>query len=263
MTFTQKLTASAVTASMVALSLGSLVLPAQAQTVNATVSTSLSAKQSARMQTDMTKGDADIDARITSLNNLNTRIQAMKNVSASEKSNISADVQTNINGLTTLKAKIAADTDEATLSTDTKSIFGTFRIYALVVPQGYMLSASDRIATIGSMLTAINAKFTTRITAEQSAGHDVTALLSAQSDMTAQIADAEAKAQLASNGVASLTPDQGNKTVAASNKAALLAARANLKTSTADLKAARADAKTIISDLKAMKVTTTTTTTTQ
>lgn len=70
--------------------------------------------------------------------------------------------------------------------------------------------------------------------------------------MTAKMNDATSQAQIAQNGVISLVPDQGNATVAASNKAALVSARANIKTVAADLKAARQDIATIVSGLKAL-----------
>ena len=87
---------------------------------------------------------------------------------------------------------------------------------------------------------------------DQAAGKNVTALAAASADMTAKMADANAQAQAAQNGVSSLLPDQGNATVIASNKAALIAARADIKTSTTDLKAARADIQTILSGLKTL-----------
>ena len=70
--------------------------------------------------------------------------------------------------------------------------------------------------------------------------------------MTSKLSDATSQAQSVQS-VSSLTPDQGNATVAASNKAALVSARTNIKTATADLKAARQDVDTVMQGLKAMK----------
>lgn len=225
---------------------GFTALPASAQTASTTA-----ANQAARLTKIITRSDKEITARITALNNLSSRIQAMKNVSATEKNSVSNEVQTNIAGLTTLKVKIDADTDVVTATADEKSVFGTFRIYALVVPQGYIESSVDRIDTISGMMTTIAGKLQARITEAQSAGKDVTALNTALGDLNARVADAKVQAQTAQSGVANLVPDNGNTTQAASNHTALVAARANIKTATSDFQTARKDANTIAQALKA------------
>jgi hypothetical protein len=233
--------------------------PAAAQTLSASVSANASAagvsagaSASAKLSTIISKADSAIAARINALNALNTRVAGMKNESATEKANISSQVQTNITGLTSLKAKIDADTDASVAKTDAASIFGTFRIYALVIPQGWILASADRVTTIGSMMTSLGAKIQTRITADQSAGKNVASLTAALSDMNAKVTDANSQSATASAGISGLTPDQGNASVAASNKAALVASRADIKTATADLKAARQDITTLLSGLKSL-----------
>ena len=160
----------------------------------------------------------------------------MKNVSASEKANISSEVQTNITGLTALQTKIDADTDITVARADAASVFTSFRIYALVIPQGYIEVGADRVNTISSLMTAFAVKLQTRITTDQNAGDNVAALQTALADIGTQTTAANAQASIAQDGVVNLTPDQGNATVAASNKAALVAARANIKTATSNLK---------------------------
>lgn len=222
-----------------------------ASAVTPVVTTTAKANLSAaRLPKIIARSDTEISARLTALNALNTRVQTMKNVSASEKTTIANEIQTNINGLTTLKAKIDADTVVVTATTDEKSIFGSFRIYALVIPQGYIAASADRVATISAMMTAISAKLQTRITADQTAGKNVASMQASLSDLNAKVSDASTQAITAQASVGSLTPDQGNTTELAANTAALKAARANIKTSTQDLVTARADAKSIIQSLK-------------
>ncbi len=141
-------------------------------------------------------------------------------------------------------------------------IFGSFRIYALVVPQGYLEASSNRVNTIVSMFTTISAKLQTRINADQSAGKNTTTLQASLADLNAKIADANVQAGIAVNGILSLTPDQGNKTVLASNTAALKAARAKVKIATEDLQAARQDARVIIQNLDTLNVSTSSSTST-
>ena len=208
------------------------------------------------------EGDNAIAARITDLNNLSTRVAAVKNVSAVEKASISTEVQNEITGLTNLKTKLDADTDLTTAKTDEQSIFTAYRIYALVVPQGMIMASADRVDTIASLMDTLSTKFQARITAAQTAGNNVTNVQAALTDFNTKVADATTQAQTAQNAVANLVPDQGNATTAASNKAALQSARADLKTATSDLKAARADANTIVAGLKAFKVSAATATST-
>jgi hypothetical protein len=229
-------------------------LPAAAQTVGAS-----GAAATQKLSDIIARSDTAITARIADLNSLNARVQTMKNESAAEKSSISSEVQTNITGLTALKTKIDADTDVTTAKADEKTITGMYRIYALIIPRGRILASADRITVVNGLMQALGTKMQTRITAEQAAGKDVSALTAALADMNAKIADAATQSQTAQSGIAGLTPDQGNKTVAASNHAALVAARANIKTGTQDLQTARKDITTILQGLKALGSKTTTT----
>lgn len=242
----------AVFAAAAVLALGAL--PASAQTVSASVSASaqLKANEGVRLSTIIARGDTDIEARITALTKLNTRVQEMKNGSAALKANIASQIQTNISNLTALKAKIDADTDAATARSDSQSIFNSYRIYALLVPQTWILASADRVTAIAQLMTTLGAKIQARISADQAAGKDVTALAAAYADMNAKIADANTHAAAAEASVSGLTPDQGDKTKAAANRAALVAARGHIKMAAQALQAARADIKTILQGLKAL-----------
>lgn len=228
-------------------------MPAYAATASTTT-------QQTRLAAIIARSDTEIAKRITDLNNLSTRIAAMKNVSAAEKTTLQNEIQTNVTGLTSLKATIDAGTDLTTVRTEEKTIATSFRVYDLVIPQGYIVAAADRVATIDGMMSSLAIKLETRITQAQGRGDAVASLESALSDFNAKVADSGTEAQNAQNGVASLAPDQGNATVAASNHAALLAARADIKTASQDLQAARADAKTIVQGLKGLKGSTATST---
>ncbi len=202
------------------------------------------------------KGDAAITARITALNSLQTRINAMVKVSAGQKATLTASIQAVLQSMNALKAKIDVDTDSATLKTDIASITKDNRIYALIIPQGRVEASADREATIVSLMQTLGTKLQARIAADQSAGKDVTAMQSAYSDFQAKIADANTQSNNAITIVAALQPDQGNQSVLQANNAALKQALADLKTGESDLKAARKDAGTIATDLKNLNVST-------
>jgi hypothetical protein len=226
---------------------------------------SSSAAREARMEnrvgTVTTRGNTEITVRITSLNQLATRIQAIKNVSDTQKANVAAEVQTEIASLTSLQGKIDAEASSTTglsstspLRQDVSSITAAYRIYALIIPQANILSAADRADTLVTSFTTVGIKLQTRISALQTAGKDVTALTASLSDLNAKVADAKVQAQTAVTAVATLTPDNGNATIAASNKTSLQAGQTAIKATIADFQAAEKDARSIIQAVESIHV---------
>ena len=201
------------------------------------------------------KSDAEIDARIAALNGLQARVNEMTKISDSEKASLIASISENLSNMTTLKTKIDTDTDKLVLKSDAASITKSYRIYALILPKTRILAASDRISATVDILTNVKTKLQAGIATAQSNGKDVTAINSVMADMSAKLADASTKGQAAATLVAALQPDQGNASVAASNKTALGTARADIKTSINDLVVALQDAKTAQSSLITLGVT--------
>ena len=212
------------------------------------------------ISTIITRSDKEITQRITALNNLVTRIGAMKNVSNTEKTSLTSQLQTQINDLTALKTKIDSDTDVTTLQADMKSITGDYRTYLLIIPQGQIIAASDRLNTIASDLSAVATKLSTRINAAQTGGNNMASLQSTLTDMQNKTSDAETQAQSAIDIVSSLIPDGGDQTKAQANTAALKQSRADIKTGTEDVQAANKDAETIMKGIKGLGLSSTTTT---
>lgn len=198
---------------------------------------------------------AEIDRRIASLNKLEARIDAMKRVSDASKVTIKATIDGQINVLTTLKAKIIKDTDEATLKADIASITKSYRIYMLVIPQGMVMATVDRINTTADLMTTFGTKLDARIVEAKNAGNNVTVLESASADYKAKIADAKVQASAALNFVVNLHPDNGDQATIDANKKAMTDAHAKIKAARADFEAARADARTIVKALKGFNIT--------
>lgn len=192
-----------------------------------------------------TKADKEIDRRLAVLNNLVQRINSINKLSDSSRSELLLLVQTDITTLTNLRDKIEADTDLSVLKTDVQSIVKDYRVYVLARPKIGLVIAADTVLANADKLTTISAKLQTRITQEQSAGKDVSALESTYKDMQAKIADAQTQAKNAQSTVASLTPEGYP-----ANKSTLLSALKMLKTARQDLQAARNDAHTIIQGIK-------------
>src|SRR3989344_3347252 len=183
---------------------------------------------------------------------LSARVAAMKRVSDAQKNNIASTVATEKINLENLRAKIAADTDLETLKADQRSIATSYRVFALVIPQGEILVAGDRIKTIADSMTTIGGKLESRINEAKNSGKDVASLETYLTDYKAKIADAILKADAAINGVSALTPDNGSTAKAAANRAALQTARENIRKGMEDLRAAREDARKIVQGLKSI-----------
>lgn len=202
--------------------------------------------------TATTRADEEITRRINALNALNTRVNAMVKVSASDKASLSATIATQVTAMNNLESQIATDAaanSTTSLKADIQSITKSYRIFILVIPQGAIEAAADRVLDIAGMFTTLSAQLQTRITAAQSAGNDMTTSVAALADMNTQVTNAQTQANAAVTGVASLQPDNGNTTIMASNTAALKAARMDIQTAQADLTAARKDAGTIVKAL--------------
>lgn len=205
-----------------------------------------------RMANLKSKADQEINRRITSLNALNTRIQAMKKISDASKTSIANTIQSQISALTTLQAKIKADTDLETLRADVQSITKSYRIYALVIPQGAITAAADRVLVIVETMTTLETKLQTRISEAKTAGKDVTSMETALADFKAKLSDAKSQAEAAVSEVSSLTPDEGDQAKMQANLAAMKSAKAKIKTAHEDIVAARKDATEIVKALRSM-----------
>ena len=208
----------------------------------------------ARMKLAITRADQEIQRRSDALAALSARVNAMVKLSDSQKAAIATSIQSQISALAALKTKVDADTDAATLRADVQSITKSYRIFALVIPQGAILAASDRAMTLADSMDTLAAKLQARISAAAAAGADVSAMQTAYADFTSKTADAKVQAAAAVSGTANLTPDNGDQAAMQANHQALVAARANIKTASQDIAAARRDAGVIVKALKSLNV---------
>jgi NADH dehydrogenase/NADH:ubiquinone oxidoreductase subunit G len=193
----------------------------------------------------ISNADREIERRVTSLNNLITRIQSMKKITDSQKASFVTQIQTQITNLNNLKVKIDADTDLAVLKEDKQSILTEYRVYMLFIPKLRIIAAADRILEISDDITSLLTKVQTVINTAQQNGRDVTTINSIISEIQTQITDAKTQAQNAIDTVSSLTPDLGDKNIVASNTSALKSAREMLRGAVQDINTARFDIQKI------------------
>lgn len=208
-------------------------------------------KNKKNLERAITKGDKEIARRIDSLNKLGVKIAAMKYVSSSTKATIASELQAQIASLRTLKASIDAGTSASSTRDLDKSITAAYRIYALILPQTEIIAAADRVMTTADTIASSSVKLQAKIDAAHAAGKDVASLQALLADIGLKVADAKAQAGIAVSAVTALVPDNGDSAKATANHAALVSARANIKTAKADLETARKDSRSITQGLKA------------
>lgn len=238
----------------------SLALAQTGVGVTASTSVSVQAKLPAAEVRLKERGEKEIDRRVAALNSLNTRVQAMQRISDQFKQSLSATVAAEVTALNALKAKIAADTEVEVLRADLKSVTENYRIYALVLPQGRIAAAADRIATIVTMMGTLGGKLQTRVQAAGQAGADITALNTSLTEMSSNLNTAQTQAQAAITLSATLQPDGGDKAKMAANNEALKKARTALNDAHKATVAARKNAADIVAGLAKVNANATSTT---
>jgi len=240
-----------------AIALGASVGLSASAAASGTVGVSAGAQLKATLITRaQDRADQEITRRLNALNSLSARVNEMQKLSTDEKSGLSATIQSQIGDMNTLEAQIATDASAnstSSLKADIQAITKSYRIFMLVIPQGAISAASDRVMTIVGMMTTLSGNLQTRITAAQTAGSNMSVSVSALADLNAKIADANTQAQAAVTETAGLQPDNGVQAVMQSNTAALKDARSKIQTAQQDLTAARKDAGTIVKVLIALK----------
>lgn len=205
------------------------------------VSTRAAVKHDAVISRLKTRADAEITRRITALNLLLTKINAMKRLTPDQKTTFTNGIQSQITSLNTLKAKIDADGDIATLRADVQSIVKAYRIFALYMPQVNIMAHADRILALIDEMNAISAKLQTRIDEAKAAGKDTSSMQSLMTDRATKLTGATTQANSAIAAVVPLTPDgyPGNKTTMQSAQKMLQTARQDLVQALQDMQKIR------------------------
>lgn len=201
-------------------------------------------KQSAELTRIQKRADTMIRVRLDSLQKLQTRIQNDKRLTADEKTVFTSDINTITSQLTTLKAKIDADTDAATALSDAKSIVTSYRIYEVFEPKIRLTLIIDNLQTTTNQLASLMPKIQTLLNTLKSQGKDITAAQTALVDSTTQLT--------AINTI--LVTDKSlldGVSVGSSNPASVFVEiRKNLATVRADLAKIRSDFATIRTNLQ-------------
>lgn len=207
------------------------------------------ASAAAQRQSDMLariiqRADQLISVRLSSLQNLLTRVQGDKRLSTTDKSSLTSDINTTISGLQTLKTKIDADTDETTARTDAKSVITTYRVYMVFEPKIRLLTVIGNLQTTSSNVSSLSGQIQTLITSLQSQGKDTSAAQTALNDLNTQLTAINALLSTDKTLVSNVTVNTTNP------QSVFVQIRKDMATVRADFAKIRSDIATIRSTLK-------------
>jgi hypothetical protein len=184
-------------------------------------------------------------ARTNSLNAAIASVTAAPDITSADRSTILGVLNGDLGGMNAVEAKIAADTTVATAAADFASIFTSYRVYAVAIPQARCAAAADRMTgTTIPKLTTAESKLAAALSGPDAA-KSTPALQADLSDMQAKIAAATSALNGVSASALAVTPAAFN-----ANHSILAAARSSITSARAAVKAAAADGKTIRSALR-------------
>ena len=204
-------------------------------------------RQADRLEQVKSRGGAEINRRLSTLNALAGRISGAAKLSSADKTTLTNEVSSEIHDLTLLKAKLDAETVLASAFADAKAIVTEYRVYALVVPKVGLVRAADDQQVVESKLVALEAKLRTRIAAAQNAGKHVDSLQVQLDDLASKVSAAQTISPTVEAEVIALQPTDFN-----SDHAVLSGYRDQLSVAHRDNQAALMDVREIIDQLKAL-----------
>jgi len=188
---------------------------------------------------------AAISLRLSALDTAISAVNSNSWLTAGDKSTLLNTLDGDQSGLTALAPKIQADATIAVARSDSQSIYLTYRVFTLAIPQARLSAATDDIT--GGVLVRLNdakSRLTALLSGSDS-GKDTPAVQALMSDLANRIQSVTTATSGLSTSILALTPSEydANYTVLASPRETLLNSRSNLI-------GARTDIETVVGDLK-------------
>jgi len=192
---------------------------------------------------------SEADRSIKALERLSARVQAMEKIAPENKNSILAQLESLIANLTDLRNQ--SETGTGADSGREKKIANNYQLYALVMPQGYIVASSDRINAMAQKLESLGVKLATSI-GSVATTKNAPKLQTEIASLNVKIADAKAKAVEARNKAMALVSDGGDAAMEKNNIDALSAAKELVKSAASDLNEARLTANNIAKELRSL-----------
>jgi hypothetical protein len=186
---------------------------------------------------------AAITRRVLALRELTTAVKSIVRLSDADRSALSTQLQDQVNGLSSLNAKIQGDSDEATVKADAGRIVTDYRVYVLSIPKARSVVVSDIELNAADRLTKLADRLSNSI--DQAGGKDTTKAKTDLASLRAKLAAATGTVTPLPAALLALQPAgyPGNRTT-------LEQTRTSLRTGRAALAEAATLARQVIADLK-------------
>ena len=199
--------------------------------------------QQVRLEAEKKLATAAIARRVLALRELSTAAKSIVRLSDADRSALTTQLQDQINGLSSLNAKIQGDPDEVTVRADAAKIVNDYRVYVLTIPKARGVVVSDIELNAADRLTKLADRLSNTI--DQASGKDTAKAKTDLASLRAKLAAATGTVSPLPAGLLALQPSgyPGNRTTLEQTRAALRTGRAGL----AD---AATLARHVIADLK-------------
>lgn len=188
---------------------------------------------------------AAITRRVLALRDLITAAKSITRLTDAERTTLTSQLQNQVNGLTTLNAKIQGDPDPATVRADASRIVTDYRVYVLTIPKARGIVAADIELNAADRLGKLADRLAMAIDQAGVKGKDTTAAQSGLTALQARLAAVTGSVTLLPAALLALVP-AGYP----ANHPVLEQGRATLRTGRAGLADAASLARQVIADLK-------------
>ena len=183
--------------------------------------------------------------RTSSLNAAIAKVNADTSLASGDKSTILGTLNGDLTAMSTVAAKVAADTTATQAAADYKTIFTDYRVYGVALPQARITASADRATSVQiPRLTAAESKLSALL-AGKDASKSPPALQADLSDATAEIQKANTALSGLPATALAVTPAEFN-----ANHDVMKPIRATLASARADLKQAREDLKKVVAAVR-------------
>jgi len=208
-------------------------------------STAISSGSSTVLASIKTRAATAISTRDSALQGALTAVNSNHYLASADRSAIVSTINGDLTGLNALAPVIQADTTVSQARADYDSIFTSYRVFALVLPQARLAAAADDIT--GSVLPRLEDAQSRleSLLAGADQSKDTAAVQAAMADLQKQLSGMASNTSGVSATVLGYKPADWN-----SNHAVLAPARADLVSARGDAKQARADIETVIGAIK-------------
>jgi hypothetical protein len=188
---------------------------------------------------------AAVTRRVLGLRDLITAAKAITKLSDAERTTLTNQLQDQVNGLTTLNAKIQGDPDPATVRADASRIVTDYRVYVLTIPKARGMVAADIELNAADRLGRLADRLAATIDQAAAKGKDTTTAQTDLSSLRARLTAVTGSVALLPAALLALEPSGYP-----ANHPVLEQGRATLRTGRAGLSDAASLARQVIADLK-------------